>query len=244
MSLTIGSRTFAPRLLMTLLTLVVFSGLISLGRWQLHRAAEKRVLYQQFSDGTSATQSIAKDTPAVTRYQHVEVRGRYDQTRQVLVDSMVDEAGRVGYYVITPLILDGGGLLLVNRGFVPQGRSRKVLPPIAVDAEERRITGRIDHMPVAGIQLGERLPLKPPFPVVASFPSRAEIGALLNESDFSSAGDLLLLDRDQPDGYERNWVPPGFPPERHIGYAVQWFGLAAALLVIYIVTNTKKTVQA
>jgi surfeit locus 1 family protein len=229
---------------MTLITLLVFSGLLSLGRWQLHRAAEKRVLYQEFAAGTGGTQHIAKDTPPVVRYQHAEAHGRYDQTRQVLVDSMVDEAGRVGYYVITPFMLDGGGTLLVNRGFVPQGRSRKVLPTIPVNDDERDLAGRIDHMPAAGIQLGERPVLKPPFPVVASFPTHAEMAALLNASDFTSAGDLLLLDRDQPDGYERNWTPPGFPPERHIGYAVQWFGLAAALFVIYIVTNTKKTVRA
>ena len=45
----------------------------------------------------------------------------------------------------------------------------------------------------------------------------------------------------EPDGYVRNWVPPGFPPMRHIGYAVQWFGLALALAVIYVVTNFRRT---
>ena len=229
---------------MTLLALVVFLGLVSLGRWQLHRAAEKRVLYESFAHGGGAAQPIDGARAAVPRYQEVEAHGRYDDSRQILIDSMVDPAGRVGYYVVTPFILDAGGLVLVNRGFVPQGRSRKILPAIPVDAGERKIVGRVDHMPVAGLQLGERTALKPPFPVVASFPSHAEIAALLNESHFSPAGELVLLDKDQPDGYERFWSPPGFPPERHIGYAVQWFGLAAALLVIYVVTNSKKTVRA
>jgi surfeit locus 1 family protein len=243
-SLNIGSRTFAPRLFMTLLTLAVFLGLVSLGRWQLHRAAEKRVLFEAFAHGSGAAERIDRASPPVPRYQEVQAQGRYDESRQILIDNMVDAAGRAGYYVVTPFLLQGGGAILVNRGFVPQGRSRQVLPPIRVDGHERQILGRIDHLPAAGIQLGQRPLLRPPYPVVASFPSHAELAALLNESDFSRAGELILLDQDQPDGYERAWTPPGFPPERHLGYAVQWFALAAALLVIYVVTNTKKTERA
>ena len=52
--------------------------------------------------------------------------------------------------------------------------------------------------------------------------------------------DLVLLDPAEPDGYVRSWAPPGFPPMRHIGYAVQWFALALTLLAIYVVTNIGK----
>ena len=48
-----------------------------------------------------------------------------------------------------------------------------------------------------------------------------------------------LLDAGEPEGYLRQWQAPGFPPLRHIGYAVQWFGLALTLFVIYIVTNLR-----
>ena len=228
---------------MTLLTLIVFFGLLSLGRWQLNRAAEKRVLFQQFASGTDATRSVDAATPPLTRFQHVEARGRFDASRQVLIDIADDERG-AGYYVITPFLLDGGGALLVNRGWVPYGVSHQVLPKIEVDGGQRRITGRTDHMPAPGMRLGQRATLKPPYPVVASYPTFAELQALLKEPSLSRAGELVLLDRDQPDGYVRSWRAPGFPPERHIGYAVQWFALAAALLVIYVVTNTKKTVTA
>ena len=82
--------------------------------------------------------------------------------------------------------------------------------------------------------------LAPPYPVVASFPTHEEIAALLKESRWTRAADLILLDPGEPDGYVRRWSPPGFPPMRHIGYAVQWFGLAAALFVIYIVTSSRR----
>ncbi len=65
MSIKIGSRIFAPRLFTTLLTLALIALLISLGRWQLRRADEKRALFDSFAAGTDATQPIELGTPAV-----------------------------------------------------------------------------------------------------------------------------------------------------------------------------------
>jgi surfeit locus 1 family protein len=235
----IGSRIFAPRVFTTLLTLAMIALLMSLGRWQLHRADEKRVLFDSFAAGTEAARSIDLATPPVRRYQHVEASGRYDQDRQVLIDNMVN-AERAGYFVITPFALTGGGWVLVNRGWVPLGASRAARPAIAVADDTRTVQGRADHMPSPGIQMGTKAVLAPPYPVVASFPSRAEIARLLRESSWTAATDLVLLDPGEPDGYVRNWSPPGFPPLRHIGYAVQWFALALTLAVIYVVTNLRR----
>ena len=239
MSITIGSRIFAPRPLMTLLTLVLLALLISLGRWQLRRADEKRVLYDSFASGSDATRPIEAATPPLPRYQHLAAAGHYDDSRQVLIDNMV-ESEQAGYFVITPFELQGGGWILVNRGWVPVGASRAQLPAIPVNAQARTLHGRADNLPSPGIQLGTRGVLAPPYPVVASFPTHEEIAALLKEARWARAADLILLDPGEPDGYVRRWSPPGFPPMRHIGYAVQWFGLATVLFVIYIVTNSRR----
>jgi surfeit locus 1 family protein len=50
---------------------------------------------------------------------------------------------------------------------------------------------------------------------------------------------VVLLDDDQPDGYLRDWRPPGMAPDRHVAYAVQWFGLAATVLVTWVVLSFK-----
>ncbi len=239
MAIKIGSRIFAPRVFTTLLTIAMIALLMSLGRWQLHRADEKRVLFDSFAAGTEAARSIDLATPPVRRYQHVEASGHYDQDRQLLIDNMVN-AERAGYFVITPFALAGGGWVLVNRGWVPLGASRAARPAIAVADDTRTVRGRADHMPSPGIQMGTKAVLAPPYPVVASFPSRAEIAQLLRESSWTEATDLVLLDPGEPDGYVRNWSPPGFPPLRHIGYAVQWFALALTLAVIYVVTNLRR----
>jgi surfeit locus 1 family protein len=236
----IGSHIFAPRPLTTLITVVALAGLVYLGRWQLQRAADKQVLFDQFSRGADATRTIDAATPPVPRYQHVEAHGHYDGSRQILIDNMTNADGRAGYFVITPFLLSDGAWLLVNRGWVPLGVSRAVLPDVAVSAVERTVRGRADHLPAAGIEMGQPAKLSGPFPAVANFPSASEIARLLNESTWSRAAEAVLLDADQPDGYVRQWQAPGFPPMRHIAYAVQWFGLALALIVIYIVTNVRR----
>lgn len=240
MSIQIGNRTFEPRLFTTLLAIALIVMLVSLGRWQLHRAAEKRVLFDSFAAAGAAAQPIDLQSAPVPRYSRVAAAGSYDATRQILIDNMV-EGERVGYFVITPFALQGGGWVLVNRGWVPLGKTRADKPAIPVAGNERSIRGRADHLPSPGIHLGVPAPLAPPYPVVAAYPTQAEMARLLKEPHWTSATELILLDAGEPDGYLRNWTPPGFPPMRHIGYAVQWFGLALALAVIYVVTNFRRS---
>jgi surfeit locus 1 family protein len=231
----IGSRVFAPHWFTTALTLVLLALLVSLGRWQLNQADRKRALFDAFAAGADALLPVEA---AVKRYQHVEADGRYDPDRQILIDNMIS-GGRAGYHVITPFALASGRWLLVNRGWIPVGQSRNELPPIAVPAGTRHIRGRLDHLPQPGIRLGGTPALSPPFPKVASFPTFADIKAALGPRDWAGNAEVVLLDRDEPDGYARDWAAPGFPPMRHVAYAVQWFGLAMALTVIYVVSNLK-----
>jgi surfeit locus 1 family protein len=238
-SIKLGSRIFAPRPFVTLFSVVLIAMLISLGRWQLRRADEKRVLFDSFAAGTDATRVIDMGTPRLTRYQHIEAAGHFDPARQILIDNMVN-AERAGYFVITPFSLSGGGWVLVNRGWVPLGASRAERPAIAVSGELRRLRGRCDNLPSPGIQLGAKAKLAPPYPLVAAFPTHPELAQLLGETSWTQAADLVLLDPGEADGYVRNWAAPGIPPMRHVAYAVQWFGLALTLLVIYVVTNLRR----
>ena len=239
MSIRIGSRRFAPRPLMTVLTIIVIAGLVSLGRWQLQRAEEKRALFEEFAAGTGTTQVIDLATARLPRYQHVAFGGHYDASRQLLIDNMSNSQGQAGYFVITPFALAGGGWLLVNRGWVPVGSSRAQRPAVDVGTGVREVRGRVDNLPRPGIRMGTPAALAPPYPVVAGFPTAVEIGQLLHESSWAPAAEVVLLDAGEPDGYLRQWQAPGFPPMRHIGYAVQWFALALTLFVIYIVTNLR-----
>jgi surfeit locus 1 family protein len=237
----IGAREFAPRVFTTMLTVVLLALLISLGRWQLRRAAERQKLDDEFAAGADAPALIDATTPPASRFAHLRMTGRYDGSRQILIDGMESPDGRNGYYVLTPFALAGGGWILVNRGWVPLAGGTGARPPgLAVSDAERAIRGRADDLPRPGIRLGGAAPLAPPFPVVAFYPRLADIAALLHIHAWAKAAPQVLLDPDQPDGYLRRWSAPGFAPMRHIAYAVQWFGLALTLAIIYVVTNLRR----
>jgi surfeit locus 1 family protein len=131
--------------------------LISLGRWQLRRADEKRVLFDSFAAGTDVTRQIDLSTAGLPRYQHIEAGGHYDQARQILIDNMVN-AERAGYFVITPFALTGGGWVLVNRGWVPLGASRADRPAIPVSGDAPIIC------PVPAFKWAPKLSLRLPIP--------------------------------------------------------------------------------
>lgn len=238
---TATSRTFRPSLLGVVLTLLGLALFIRLGYWQLDRADQKQALLDQYAAGQQSQVEITPENAHnLPRYQRARVSGRYDPAHQIVLDNMPSHAGQPGYRVVTPLETSAGWLL-VDRGWLPLGRSRQVLPDISVGGQERTITGTIDVLPRAGLQL-ETSPVDPakPWPRVLSFPTH---DALEQQLGHALLPGLLLLDASHPDGYERVWEAHlGFKPERHIGYAVQWFGLAAAALILFLITSfrTKK----
>lgn len=233
-SLRVGSRTFAPGLVPTFVLIPLLALLLALGFWQLRRADEKRVLYEGFARGTDRTLALPPASTPAPRYAHVRVSGSYLPERQFLLDNMTHDE-RAGYRVLTPLERTDGETVLVDRGWVPAGATRAELPPVAVAGTPREVMGRVDLLPRAGITLASTPGSG--WPRVASFPTLPQLESALGRPLYPQ---IVLLDPTLPDGYVRDWSPPGFPPIRHIGYAVQWFGLALTLVIIYVVVNLKK----
>lgn len=236
----IGSLDFRPALWPTVVTVVLFAFLIGLGFWQLDRADQKKALISQYGGEQARTvlrlDAGLKSTTGLN-YRSATVTGHYDTRHQLLLDNRT-HAGRVGYQVLTPLVMgDSGVAVLVNRGWVPLRQSREILPDIAVPEHRRKISGRIKIPPNKVFMLGKETPRR-------GWPWRIQqihLDALSAELGRPLLPVILLLDAGEPDGYVRDWKPTvGFGPERNIGYAVQWFGLAITLLTIYLVVNTRK----
>jgi surfeit locus 1 family protein len=226
---------------MALLTLAGVLLFAQLGRWQLHRAAEKRVLQAAFDAGALQTSDLGSRALAdVPRYQQVRFAGHYEPAHQFLLDNMTDE-GRIGYQVLSPFRLEDQRLVLVNRGWLalPEG-SRRTLPDIAVNgADTKQLVGRIDELPVTGMAVGRAAPeAGASWPKRTSFPLTPELAAALAEPIESRQ---ILLGADEPDGFVRHWKSASaqFPALRHIGYAIQWWGFAALALVLFISLNLK-----
>ena len=235
MTLRIGSRAFAPRPFLTLVTAVLFTVFLALGFWQLDRMRQNQVLFNAFAAGTRETHEL-RDLPvgATTSYSHVSASGRYDSSHQILLDNMT-HAGSAGFRVLTPFVYDGGRTVLVDRGWVPLGATRATLPDVGVDEGARRVTGRLNELPAAGIELPAGEP-QVVWPRVLNYPRHSELSTAL-ERPLDPL--ILLLDPDQPDGFVREWRPSTFPPERHLSYAITWFAFAAALATVFIVTNLR-----
>lgn len=235
MRLRIGRRTFAPgpaAIALTVLGVALFGGM---GHWQLRRAAEQRALERQFAQGDGGARALSSALDRVPRYQRVEVQGRYDPDRQILLDNITLH-GIAGYFVLTPLRRSDGALLLVNRGWVPQGRTRGELPRLEVDAGPRSVTGRIDELPRAGIRLAATQ--QRGWPRVMNFPDSTEVAAALGGRVYPQ---VLLLDPVAPDGFRREWRPPGLGPMRHVAYAIQWFALALTAVILFFKMNLRPT---
>lgn len=240
-----ATRRFSPSVFATLLTIVGVGLFVRLGFWQLHRADEKQALLDQYAAGQHSTVDLtAAAVGTLPRYQQVRANGHYDPAHQILLDNMPSQHGQPGYRVVTPFELEQGGSILVDRGWIAMGATRDVLPDVAVPADARTIVGRLDVLPRAGVQLGNEdgMPTGG-WPHVMNFPQHAAVVKALGRPVLEG---LILLDPAQPNGYERAaqmHFDSGseFGPQRHLAYAVQWFAMAAAAVVIYLILGFRRT---
>ena len=219
-----------------LLLFVLFAlaaGFAALGRWQLERGRAKAAYLEAHAAALSRepvgfSSALERGTPV-----RVAGEGRYDDAVTVLLDNRVRD-GRVGFEVHTLFRpADGSRALLVDRGWVPLPPDRTV-PPIAPAGDApTRVSGLLVAPPSHGLAVGTLRwsrgapPLWP----------RLELETLEAPTGVPLARAVVLLDDGAPHGYERAWrpLPNTLPPERHRGYAAQWFALAAAVVVVALV---------
>jgi len=239
MRLSFGTRRFSPSPGLTILMFVLCVLFIALGRWQWRRGNLHAAEHASFERG--ARQVLALGRRALTqvpRDQRVSVTGTYDSAHQFLIDNMsyndVD-----GYQVLTPLERPGAATVLVNRGWVPFLGSRANLPDIAVKSTGPvAVSGRVGNLPVAGLAIGRAPPPDSgPWPRVTSFPSMAQLSAVLGQP---LEPRVILLDPQDTDGYVRDWRPPGIPAMQNFAYAFEWWCFAIAALVMWGVLSTQK----
>jgi surfeit locus 1 family protein len=234
-------RVFSPSWPMTLAALVLLGAFVSLGRWQWHRGEAKQAVWAEFARDTAAQPLDGRRVAELPRFARVELDGSFLTEHQFLLDNR-SHLGRPGYEVLTPFLLSSGRRILVNRGWVPFSGYRDRLPDVATvpwrTGEPLKITGRIEELPAAGLASGRAPPAADgTWPKVTSFPEHAELAAALHETIETR---ILLLDPEVPGGYVREWQPPGLDPSRHFSYAIQWWGFAVVLLVLYFGLNFRR----
>lgn len=238
----IAHLDFRPTLVPSVVFTLLFALLLGLGLWQLQRAGDKQALLaarQQRADETALDLNRRASLEREDRFRRAAASGRYLDQRQWLLDNRIRQ-GRAGYHVYSLFELDEGRepLLLVNRGWVGVGESRQFLPELPVPEDRLSIAGRLDSPESVGIRMGEAHLGSPARLIVVPY---LDIEALEQALGRRIHRFALVLDERQPGLLQRDWVrTEQITPEKHLGYAVQWFALAVALVIIYVGVNSRR----
>ena len=239
-----GSWNFRPTLWPSLATLISFPLLLSLGFWQLDRATEKEQVMEKFEanyNGASIdlnTNLSDRNDPAAMQWRNITVAGNFESTRQFLLDNQPMNF-KTGYLVFTPFKLnDNPTRVLINRGWVPANPDRRILPEISISEENLTISGTAKKPPFSGVVLSEDLSENLENGLIRI--QQVDLEKIAATTGETFLPYIIRLDKDDPRGYQRDWVLPGSGAEKHYGYAFQWFAMAAALIIIYFVVNFKR----
>jgi surfeit locus 1 family protein len=220
-------------------TLVAFALLVGLGVWQMERLAWKEQLIAAIHEGLGQPPTALEQPPDAWRelggkeYWPVSVTGhfRHGDERRLFAS----DGGEMGWHVYTPLETEGGRLLLVNRGFVPD----------ALKEPASRAAGELEgQVTVRG--LVRKAAVKGWFD-----PDPDQTRNIWYWRDLGGMAASLGSEQDRArvlpffvDAFAEPANPGGWPkggvtrleiPNRHLEYALTWFGLAAALLAVFAV---------
>lgn len=198
----------------------------ALGFWQLRRAAEKIAL--QTAIATQATKPAlsgdqlrqAPDALSLV-HQRVHLKGTWVRSATVFLDNRQMDA-KVGFFVVTPLQLEGGGVVLVQRGWAQRNfEKRAELPAVQTPSGPIELDGRI---------------APPPSKLFA--PGTDAAGPIRQNLDLSQFRaetrlplmDVTVLQSGEPsEGLRRAWPAVNLGVEKHYGYAFQWFAMAVLM---------------
>lgn len=236
------------RVALWLLALVLVAVFVSLGRWQLGRAGEK----QRMLEAVAATLRDKQAQPLASAadlesdaYSWAAGSGRFRQSPVLLLDNQ-RRGDQVGVRVLGVLQTELGSAVLIDLGWLPLAGDRR-LPQVGLPRGRQQLVGLLTPPPSSGIALG------PAYAVAEADPApgantqrwlltRVDIAALSEALQVRLAPRILRLDPALPIGYARDLdvLPNTLPPERHRGYAVQWFGLGLATLILSLLLGFRR----
>ncbi len=228
----------------TIVVLLLLPVLINLGFWQLDRAEEKKQLlaFYEKQSALAPIPLINLISNSQAKYQNVTVTGKYDTDHYWLLDNQ-PRGGKVGYEIIMPFkFTDSSGntkTLLINRGWVSADADRRVLPIINTPENSVSIEGYLYPLQVNAVIKHSQNDLK------VEWPKR--VLQLDNEAASKALSEIveplmLRIDEESTGAFITQWPVINTQPEKHHGYAVQWFSMGFALLLLYlwVLFRTKK----
>lgn len=225
------SLKWTPNWPLLVLAALLLPLLVTLGVWQLNRAAEKQAIEAALNERQASAPIEFNKQEALAAYTRIIARGEFDNSRIWLVDNRQRE-GRPGYEVVQPFMLADGNTVLVNRGWVPAPPTRDELPSVELMAGPQTLFAAVaarSHHPMLSAEASN-----------AGWPKIiTQIDpALMLRADNSAAGFTLNIDAASAGALRTEWQAVNMSASKHTGYAVQWFAMALALVILSLVANT------
>ena len=205
-----------------------------LGVWQIDRADQKNRAQQALDQRRAlpplpaAALALRPPEAAAQHSRLIALQGRWLPASTVYLENRQMDT-RVGFYAVTPLLLDDGTAVLVQRGWFPRDQADRARI-VALPAPAGRVTvqGRIAPGPGRVYD----------FAGAASGPIRQnlDIEAYARETALSLRP-VSVIEEDGPtapqDGLLRHWSAPAADVHKHYGYAFQWFALSTLTIALY-----------
>jgi len=203
--------------------------LIGLGFWQLDRAEQKQVLLDSWQQAVPS--QILPLEHEMTRggYKAVILKGVFERERYFLLDNRVRK-GRAGYEAVALFTVDSGRNVLVNLGWVLASQDRGVLPEVEVPKGQQTISGSVRVIEKGFALLGDDLAGEGWPKVIQQLDVETISSRLVTGIE---PLEIRLTDQLVP-GLDLNWPVVNMKPEKHLGYAVQWFAMAFSLLCLLV----------
>ena len=229
---------FRPRLVPTLFTVPGVLILIGLGVWQLQRLHWKEGLIAQRDAAVAAAPIAPPKTPAEARtgeFRHIVAEGTFLNDKELFLAASSDN-GESGYQVVTPLRLDDGRMMFVNRGFIPLDLKDVTRRSAGQLSGHQRVVGLLRLAPTA----------KPSFFLPDNRPDLnlwfwVDLSAMAQRDGIADLTPFYI-DADvtpNPGGWPKGGITRLDLPNDHLQYAITWFSLAVALVVIYILYHRR-----
>lgn len=211
---------------------VLIPAFISLGLWQWHKAEAKTSLQAELDARSHDAAVVMPGTPVdgeSLRYRRVILRGHFDAGHQILLDNQLSQE-QAGYHVITPLRIEGSDLhVLVDRGWLPAPADHRLQPPAEVPAEPVELSGIAVLPPSRFFNLAAQ-PSSGWSPVWQNL----DLQRFRQSVPYPLQPVIVQLDANSPHGFTRQWPRPDERADRHLSYALQWFGFAIASIGIWL----------
>ena len=225
---------FRPGVAATLAAAAVIATTGLLGRWQLHRAAFKQQLQDEYAmRALQPPLHLLPDRPAsadALHYRRVEASGTFDPRWDLLVDNK-SLGERVGYHAFGLLVMDGSNRgVLVDRGWLPRTAAYPEPPPTRLPAGHVVLSGIADNPNPRYVELSGEV-------VDGRVWQNISVDRFRARSGRDVLPILLVQQSDTGDGLTRAWSAPDTGIATHRGYALQWFALSATALVFWAVTS-------